>query len=322
MPYSEKIFDTAHSRLERRKDENRRISERRREEVCRVLPEYSALEIELADTMKRFIEAIADKRENSREILEKSLAENAAIQRRMAELLIGKGFPADYLDPIYTCGICHDTGSVDGHWCECFDKLLKVAASEEMNASSPLKLSTFESFDVSRYPDTFDPELGDKQNEIMSTNLRDCKDFAGSFDGKGSGLFMIGGTGLGKTHLSLAIANEVIKKGYSVIYDSAPELMRQLEKEAFGRADTDTMQLITNCDLLILDDLGAEMKNERYISFVYEIVNSRQNRQLPLIVNSNLTIDELEARYQKRIVSRLFSLNVLFFCGKDNRMYH
>lgn len=320
MPYSEKIYDTANMRMEQRREKNKRIAEQRSEEVRRVLPEYSTLEIELANTMKRFAAAIADKRDNSHDILEKALLENASIQEKMKGLLMGKGFPADYLDPIYTCKICHDTGSVDGHWCECYDKLLKVAASEEMNASSPLKLSTFESFDLSRYPDTYDTDLEGKQSEIMKTNYRECLDFSRNFSGKGSGLLMLGGTGLGKTHLSLAIANEVIKKGYSVIYNSAPELMRQLEKEAFGRADTDTMQLITTCDLFILDDLGAEMKNERYVSFLYEIVNSRQNRKLPLIVNSNLTEGELDERYKDRIVSRLFLLNDLYFCGNDNRV--
>lgn len=320
MSYSKKTMDTALQRLELRKAENSRIAQRRRAEICSVIPEYGALESQLANTMTRSVAAIAEKRSDSQSIIAKALDENAEIQAKMKWLLKDDGFSEDYLDPIYTCEKCHDSGTVDGHWCDCFIKLLNVAASEELNASSPLKLCTFESFDLSLYPEVIDPEVGHNQHTVMKNNLKECQSFADNFSGSGCGLLMLGKTGLGKTHLSLAIANEVIKKGFSVVYNSAPELMRQLEKESFGRADTDTMQLITACDLLILDDLGAEMKSDRYISMLYEIINARQNRQTPMIINSNLTADEIKNRYQDRIWSRLFSLNVLLFCGSDNRL--
>lgn len=320
MPYSRKISDTALERFERRKLENKLTAERRHAEVCGAVPEYGALELELADTMTRSIGAIAQKQTNSKEIISKALEENAAIQKKMARLLSESGFPEDYLSPIYTCEKCRDAGTVDGRWCDCFTKLLNVAASEELNASSPLRLCTFESFDLSLYPETVDPLIGEKQRVVMEKNFQDCVKFAESFNGSGYGLLMLGGTGLGKTHLSLAAANDVIKKGYSVIYNSTPELMRQLDKEFFGRSDTDTMQLITTCDLLILDDLGAETKSDRYISMLYEIVNSRLNRHIPMIVNSNLAVDEIKNRYLDRIWSRLFSLHVLLFCGSDNRL--
>ncbi len=322
MPYSKKTLDTALERLERRRLENKLIAERRHAEVCKAVPEYAALELSLADTMTRSIAAIAEKKTDSKDIISKALEENAAIQRKMAHLLADKGFPENYTAPVYTCEKCRDKGTLDGKWCDCFTKLLNVAASEELNASSPLKLCTFESFDLSLYPETPDPLIGEKQRTVMEMNLRDCINFAENFNGSGYGLLMLGNTGLGKTHLSLAVANAVIKKGYSVVYNSTPELMRQLDKEFFGRADTDTMQLITSCDLLILDDLGAETKSDRYISMLYEIVNSRQNRQLPMIVNSNLAVEEIKIRYQDRIWSRLFSLRVLLFCGSDNRLRH
>lgn len=322
MPYSKEIFDTAFERLERRRIENKLIAERRHAEVCKAVPEYAALELSLADTMTSSIAAITQKRTDSKNIISKALEENAAIQRKMARLLADKGFPKNYTKPVYTCEKCRDQGTLDGRWCDCFTKLLNVAASEELNASSPLKLCTFESFDLSLYPETTDPLIGEKQRTVMEMNLRDCVSFAENFNGSGYGLLMLGNTGLGKTHLSLAIANSVIKKGYSVVYNSTPELMRQLDKEFFGRADSDTMQLITSCDLLILDDLGAETRSDRYISMLYEIVNSRQNRQLPMIVNSNLAVEEIKNRYQDRIWSRLFSLRVLLFCGSDNRLRH
>lgn len=320
MPYSKNNLDTALERLEHRKLKNKLTAERRHAEVCERIPEYAALELSLADTMTRSIAAIAQRRDNSQTIIAKALEENAAIQKKMTRLLTDGGFPENYTATIYTCEKCHDSGTLDGRWCDCFIKLLNVVASEELNASSPLKLCTFESFDLSLYPETVDPVIGEKQRTVMENNYRDCVKFAESFNGSGCGLLMLGDTGLGKTHLSLAVANAVIKSGYSVVYNSTPELMRQLDKEFFGRADTDTMQLITTCDLLILDDLGAETKSDRYVSMLYEIVNSRLNRHIPMIVNSNLAVDEIKNRYLDRIWSRLFSLHVLLFCGSDNRL--
>lgn len=154
----------------------------------------------------------------------------------------------------------------------------------------------------------------------MEQNLADCRKFADAFNGKGYGLLMIGNTGLGKTHLSLAIANSLIQKGWCVVYGSTPEFLRRLDKEQFKNADGDTMSLLTDCDLLILDDLGAENNTDRYTALLYEIVNARQSRSLPMIVNTNLNMDMLKQRYLDRLWSRLFSLRVLFFCGSDNRL--
>ena len=320
MAYSKKVFETAHNRLEQRKTNNKKAAELRHSEVCSAIPEYSALELSLAGTMTRSIAAIAERQADSKEIIARSMEENAEIQQKMTRLLKEKNFPENYMDPIYTCGICHDTGTVDGRWCSCFTELLYSAAASELNASSPLKPSSFESFDLSYYSDRYDENIGDSPRAVMEKNLLDCKNFAKNFRKDSRGLLMLGNTGLGKTHLSLAIASEVIKGGYSVVYNSAPELMRTLNKEFYGRSDNDTMALITSCDLLILDDLGAETKTDQNVSMVYEIINARYNRQLPMIVNSNFNVDEISERYSDRVLSRLLSLHTLFFDGEDNRL--
>jgi DNA replication protein DnaC len=238
----------------------------------------------------------------------------------MNELLKRGGFAENYLDPIYTCPVCLDKGTKDGKWCGCFMRMVYAAASKELNDQSPMKLSRFEDFRLDLYPDAPDPELKDSQRNIMASNFRLCAEYAESFDGSGSGLFMIGGTGLGKTHLSLAIANRVIERGFSVIYGSVPELLRMLDNEQFGRSQGDTMSLLTGCELLILDDLGAENSTERNVSQLYEIINARLNRRLPMIISTNFTARQIKSRYQDRIWSRIFSMKVLMFCGSDNRI--
>lgn len=323
MPFDKKIFEAAQERLAKRRSENKHIEDLRRIEIHGKIPEYGGLERRLADTMSEIFSAIANKKADSDEIVRKAVNDNMEIQKKMGDLLERKGYPRDYLDPVYSCQKCRDKGTADGKWCECFNRLLNVVAAQELNARSPLKLSTFESFDVNYYSDTKKASNTNPrtQREVMKNHYRECVNFAENFNGKGLGLLMIGGTGLGKTHLSLAAANRIIERGYCVIYGSAPELLRRIDKEQFGRADGDTMQLIMDCDLLILDDLGSESpKNERYISTLYEIINARQSRLLPMIINTNLKADEIRERYTDRICSRLLSMEVLLFCGNDYRL--
>lgn len=319
MSFNEQYFDRATVLLEQRRSRNKATEQLRREEVNRKLPEYAQLESQLAETSHKLISIMIQNKENAAEKLSKLEQSNLSLQQSMKELLAKGGFPEDYLEPVYTCESCRDKGYADGKWCECFIRLMLDEAAKEMNSVSPLKLSTFDSFKTEYYADTIDSTLGTSPRTIMSRNLEFCKSYADSFTEKSDSIFMTGGTGLGKTHLSLAIADAVIKKGYNVIYGSAPELLRVMEREYFGRADSDTMDALTKCDLLIFDDLGAEMDKPLYSSLIYELMNARISRGLPTIVSTNLGESELNRRYQDRILSRMLSFEVLMFAGTDIR---
>ena len=319
MNLNEQYFDKAMAMLEARRRQNKLTEEQRHNEVCRKIPEYAKLEELLADTSRKLIMIIINDKENAEEKLKKLEEGNLGIQRNMTALLKQGGFPEDYLQPIYSCPICQDKGTANSRWCECFQRLMLNAAAEELNSVSPLKLSTFDSFRLDYYSDENDPAVGASPRAVMKRNLEFCKSYAESFTLDSNGIYMSGGTGLGKTHLSLAIADAVIRKGHSVIYGSAPELLRVLEREFYGRSDGDTMDTLTKCDLLILDDLGAEMEKQQYTSLVYELVNARVSRNLPMVVSSNLSVTELQQRYHDRICSRLFSFEMLMFIGADVR---
>jgi DNA replication protein DnaC len=157
----------------------------------------------------------------------------------------------------------------------------------------------------------------------MKKNLTICKEYANNFNKHSESLFMKGSTGLGKTHLSLSIANEVIKKGYGVIYVSAPSLVSQLEKEHFtyNKNDSKTDEMLIDCDLLIIDDLGTEFATQFSNSAIYNIFNSRLLADKPVIINTNLTLQELERQYSQRFVSRITGQATrLDFFGKDIRI--
>lgn len=329
MSLNEHYFKKASAQLEQRRSANGNMEIRRRAEVIGKIPEYARLEELLADTSQKLIKLMLQNGPDREEKLAQLEKGNLSIQQSMDALLVQGGFPADYLDRIYTCPKCRDRGTIGGEWCECFRRLMLDAAAEELNSVSPLSLSDFDSFSLDYYSEQGDPALGGiSPRMIMEQNLEYCKGYADSFTKKSGGILMSGGTGLGKTHLSLAVADAVIKKGYNVIYCSVPELLRIIEREHYRKwdhsrdndiSDDGVMNSVTECDLLILDDLGAEVDKPLYTSFLYEIINARTNRKLPMIVSTNLGMNDLNARYQDRIGSRIFCFKGLVFAGTDIR---
>ena len=135
-------------------------------------------------------------------------------------------------------------------------------------------------------------------------------------------MFFQGKTCLGKTHMSLSIAKEVIRKGYNVLYTPAQTLLETLERERFRRGEESySLNFVLDCDLLILDDLGAEFSTNFSVSVIYNIINSRLVEGQPTIISSNLTAKELEARYSPRVVSRIMGgYYTIPFLGNDIRI--
>ena len=178
--------------------------------------------------------------------------------------------------------------------------------------STPLEKSTFQNFDLDKYPDN--------TRNIMSKIFDYCKNYAYNFEVNNDSLMFIGNTGLGKTHLSLAIAGVVIEKGYGVIYGSLSNILSKIENEHFSSNSTSTIDSVCNCDLLIIDDLGTEFSTPFTRSTVYEIINHRQLNSKPTIISTNLNIDELEKAYTQRVVSRICGKYRCFeFLGNDIR---
>lgn len=258
---------------------------------------------------------------NAKKLLTKMKDENLLLQGEMRGLLIAANLPANYLEVKYSCKKCRDTGYVDGIMCGCLKDRIKKIAYNNLNRLSPLALSTFESFDVNFYPDQ-KADDGVNIKLHMEKVLRFCREYAKNFDEGAENLFLQGATGLGKTHLSLAIANDVIERGYNVIYASAPNIIAQLEKEHFDRdAEGDeTKGHLVDCDLLILDDLGTEFQTSFSSATIYNIINSRIMYKKPTIISTNLSVKEIQAAYSKRLVSRIMGdYKRLFFLGNDIR---
>lgn len=315
------ILDKALKILEQRRLRAEVECNARVDEINLKIPQVTDIRKELALTSIRLSKLILSKEKDITNGIEEIKAANLSLQQMEKDLLVKGGFPSDYLEVSYFCKKCNDKGFVDGERCECLNALMKKINFDEVNRLSALKLSSFSDFDLGFYSRENDENTGAVPFEQMSKILTYCKNYAENFTPRSKGIFMKGHTGLGKTHLSLAIANRVIEKGYTVVYGAAYDLLRKIEDENFGRTENkDTLGSVLDADLLILDDLGAEFNSPFNLSMVYNIIDARCNREKATIISSNLDISELEERYSKRLVSRLISLfTYLHFIGNDVR---
>lgn len=323
MAYPSNYYTKAQEIIDNRRFDNSVTIEKRTRELRREIPEIGDIDRKLSGTIDVLAKIILSRNSDAREKIERLKNENLALQDRMRTLLKSNGYPEDYLDPIFTCKKCCDTGIGEHGRCSCYNDVLKMIASRELSKSLPMGLTCFESFDLSLYSDQPKAELKNKSpRDIMKQNYDFCVSYAEDFLVPGESIFMTGGTGLGKTHLSLSVAKKVIEKNYSVVYGSVPDLLRRIENAHFNKTedDAEVMNTLKECDLLLLDDLGAEFESQFYVSCLYELINTRLNYGRPTIVNTNLTGTELKKRYADRIVSRLYSMKTLVFSGDDIRM--
>ena len=232
------------------------------------------------------------------------------------------GYDAEAFTPRYHCPLCGDTGMQGGNPCSCVAEVARRLRREEINAASPLGLCQFASFEVERYSDAVEAELGISPQEYMGKLLNYCRNYAARFSQNSPNLLFMGHTGLGKTHLALAIADAVLEGGHDVLYTSAAALAAQLGREHFDYSNNDEwLAACQEADLLILDDLGTEYITPLTISVLYELINTRMLTHRPTIYTTNITDQSVfVARYTEKVASRMLGGCKMFkFFGSDQR---
>lgn len=301
------------------------VAQQRYSDILIEIPRVRAIYQELAKTCSKLSNVVFANNsgaENASDKINQIKIENLNLQKELGLILQQNNYDINYLEPQYYCNKCEDTAFISGNKCSCLKELITEISVRDFNNSmnfSPLK---FDTFSLDYYSEDIDLRTGISCKKTMGDILEFCKQYSEKFHENSPSVLMMGETGLGKTHLSLSIANTIMLKGYTAMYSSSLDLFRILQNEYFGKSDVNrnTMNTILEADLVIIDDLGAEFDSAFNCSSLYNIVNSRLNVNKPTIINTNLVPSELEKRYTKRVASRLMTLyKCLKFTGKDVR---
>lgn len=322
MGYDKKVYAQANEIIRDRRNKALKDADEKKLDFFRKYPRAEMLEKELSSTLTKITRLMLKGGIDLKGALEELRKENLATQEKLRVIYKEAGISEQELEPEFNCSLCEDVGNVDGKMCICYKQLIKEIACNNLNKLSPFKLSTFDTFQLRYYSDTVDEGSNISDRERMAKYFEFCKNYVETFDENARNILMRGNTGLGKTHLSLAIGRAVIEKGFGVIYCSTPEILSKLEKEHFGKKnnDEDSEETLKECDLLILDDLGSEFHTSFTKNKIYNIINFRLIHQKPTIISTNLDFDELENAYSKRLISRLMGEYVIMnFVGTDIR---
>lgn len=313
MSNSPEIFEKAMRETANKRRYAERVANENHRKFLNICPDADFIEKTLQSTGAQAARAVL-MGENAKEQLLKLKDVNLKLQQEYQILLTKNGFSNSDIEPDYSCKICQDTGYVKGNLCECVKSVMKKLMYEDLNSQTPLEISSFTSIDF-KYYEKFNREDCERMKKIFDY----CRVYSRDFSMKSTSLLLIGSTGLGKTHLSLAIAKDAIDKGFGVVYGSVHSFALTIEKERF-KDDAKTSETLTKCDLLILDDLGAEMSSAYTQAMIYDIINTRIMKNLPTIINTNLSPREIENRYGERTASRLLgAYQAIKFVGKDIR---
>ncbi|MCH5188750.1 MAG: ATP-binding protein [Oscillospiraceae bacterium] len=318
------ISDRVSEIIDNRRKELKLETETRREEIFAKFPRIKEIEERLDATGIKMINCVLSGSCEPEEAVRRIMSENRVVSEEKRRILTENGYDPEYIEPLSLCEKCGDTGYIGGKICSCVKKELNKNIQSAANLSEKLSGQTFEGFRFDFYSESPDTNLGFSPRENIRSVYGLCKDFAENFDQTDKNLFFTGDCGLGKTYLSSAIANHLIANGTDVLYVSANSLFPILEDLHFNRTvSEETRYLVghaTDCELLILDDLGAEFVTPFTTAELFRILNDRLHNNKKMIISTNMDFDELKRRYSDRISSRIIgNFEVVGFFGDDIR---
>ena len=305
--------------------------ENRKNELYKKYPELSNIENEINLLSIKKIKLILSS--NKKEFIDINL-KIEKLKNKKNKLLKDLNISNDYFEPNYECNICKDTGYINKNnknmMCNCLKQKLFNIEYNKCNIGN-LDTENFSTFSLKYYSNEIDAEkygiaISPKENikKIKELSLNFINNFD---DPKQKNLLFTGDTGLGKTFLCNCIAYELLKKGKTILYQTAPIMIDEIINYRFSNktpSSNNIIENVLNVDLLIIDDLGTETLNSMKLTELFNIINSRilnQNNIITkTIISTNLDLKELFSIYNERIGSRFVGhYDICKFIGDDIR---
>jgi len=315
LPVTNAQYNLIMRKYDEIQDRNRHLLEERRQEVFSKIPAYEELEKSVSSLCVRQCRKML---EGDDKALASMKEELHTLSARKKSLLNEYGFAPDYLEPIYDCKDCHDTGYLpNSEKCHCLKQDIVSLLYEQSNIKEILAVENFSTLSM----DYCSEENLENYKNIVSI----CQNFVSEFKTTYQNLFFYGTVGTGKSFLSNCIAKELIESGNSVLYFSASQFFNTLSQYTFDAQHKEMAESfysdLYECDLLIIDDLGTEFTNRFICTELFNCINERTLRKKSMIISSNLQLGDLTDRYSERIFSRITSnFRLLKLTGDDIRI--
>ncbi len=315
------ILQELHNEYEEQRRRNDLENERRRQEATAHCPELEEMLQARQELVFGALRGILE----GRNALDDLPDRMDVLNKRVASLLKQQGYGADYLDPVYRCRTCQDTGYVGEtirDQCTCFRTAFYQRLYKRMGLTESREQS-FEQFDLSLFSAEKLPGKTFSQQDLMKAICRQCRDYADKYPHvPAKDLLLMGQSGLGKTYLMHAMAKALLQRGMNVLMLSAYKFL-EIARKAYMTGNSADLEALIDCDVLLVDDMGSEplMENITIIQW-FNLINERQLRGKGTIISTNLMEDELRRRYTERIASRLIGsadCRLLQFAGDDIR---
>lgn len=301
-------------------EKNARELRDRKKLIHSTIPTYAEYEKEISNLSISLVNLTISNDKNKIDEINKIKEKILTLREKKYELLVANGYPVDFLEEKYHCPLCKDTGFINTTRCKCFKKHLTKLYYENSNIKSLLSDGNFKNFKLQYFSNK---PTGDSKRSPQS-NMQDILEKVGlyinNFETINDNLLFYGRPGTGKSFMSQCIAKELLDKGFLVVYRTASDLIEDLRDIRFNK-DNNLYDLIFNCDLLIIDDLGSEGSNEFITTELFNLINKKLLSKSKMLINTNLSLSEISTSYSSRITSRLMGDFKLFkFYGDDLRI--
>lgn len=321
MAYSKEVVRRARQRLAEYKADRDSENQQHLQQAYAQVPRIREIDQMLRRSMVLAAQAVFTQGGDANLAMEQVKQANLSLQQERL-MLAREHFEPGFLDEIPICDSCGGSGYVGSNMCQCLKELCRQEQKRQLSLLTSGD-ARFEKFRLDYYSDRLDSHYGASPRELMERTLSACRKYALNFGPGSENMLFSGGTGLGKTYLSACIARVVADRGFSVSYESAPNLFTKLEKNRFNPDPETRSQLdeIMESDLLILDDLGTELPGNFVTAALYTLLNDRLLAGKPMIISTNLNAQELAQRYSPQIASRLQgNFKQKIFLGEDIRV--